>query len=133
MTDVSTVMAREHAVLCPECGGAMTLRASKHGNGIFYGCRNYPRCRGTHSAHPDGRPMGIPANQGTKAMRHEAHQAFDKLWKGKRPRYSRTQAYYMLQVALNIPKEEAHIGRFDINQCKRVIEWIAELEKARLI
>lgn len=30
---------------CPICNGAMVLRTSAHGQ--FYGCRSYPRCKGT--------------------------------------------------------------------------------------
>lgn len=32
-------------VKCPECGGPMVSRKSKHG--IFWGCKEYPLCRGT--------------------------------------------------------------------------------------
>lgn len=34
---------------CPKCGGPMALRTAKNGpnaGGAFWGCRNYPRCRG---------------------------------------------------------------------------------------
>lgn len=30
---------------CPLCGGEMVLRNGKYGT--FYGCRNYPLCKGT--------------------------------------------------------------------------------------
>jgi ssDNA-binding Zn-finger/Zn-ribbon topoisomerase 1 len=32
-------------VLCPECNGKMISRKSQHG--IFWGCKDYPRCTGT--------------------------------------------------------------------------------------
>ncbi|HAU84569.1 MAG TPA: DNA polymerase III subunit epsilon [Lachnospiraceae bacterium] len=32
-------------VICPKCGGEMVKRAGKFGE--FYGCSNYPNCRGT--------------------------------------------------------------------------------------
>jgi len=30
---------------CPDCGGPMKPRESKHGK--FWGCANYPKCKGT--------------------------------------------------------------------------------------
>lgn len=35
------------AVMCPDCGGPLALRNSDYGE--FYGCRNYPRCKGKRS------------------------------------------------------------------------------------
>jgi len=35
--------------VCPDCGEGMILRTNRH-NGIkFYGCRMFPKCRGTRS------------------------------------------------------------------------------------
>jgi ssDNA-binding Zn-finger/Zn-ribbon topoisomerase 1 len=31
--------------LCPDCGGKMISRKSSYGN--FWGCKNYPECKGT--------------------------------------------------------------------------------------
>jgi len=35
---------------CPECGEAMRLMHRKRDNSPFWGCRNYPACRGTRPA-----------------------------------------------------------------------------------
>ena len=32
---------------CPECGGRMTLRERKVDGAQFWGCSNYPDCKGT--------------------------------------------------------------------------------------
>lgn len=32
---------------CPDCGGPMVPRSSAHGK--FWGCSNYPNCRGTRN------------------------------------------------------------------------------------
>ncbi len=32
-------------VKCPECNGPMVSRKSQHG--IFWGCKAYPKCKGT--------------------------------------------------------------------------------------
>ena len=39
-------------VTCPDCGGPMTPRTSQYGK--FWGCKAYPKCKGTLNA--DGEP-----------------------------------------------------------------------------
>jgi ssDNA-binding Zn-finger/Zn-ribbon topoisomerase 1 len=108
---------------CPECGSDMVLRDSRFGK--FYGCVRYPACDATHGAHPDGEPLGVPANKETKQARMDAHEAFDQLWKGasKAGRKSaRGNAYRWLREQLGLTKEQCHIGRFDKAMCLKVIE-----------
>jgi ssDNA-binding Zn-finger/Zn-ribbon topoisomerase 1 len=40
-------------VKCPDCDGPMVSRSSAHGR--FWGCANYPRCRGTRNSLGDAR------------------------------------------------------------------------------
>ncbi|MBM3994765.1 MAG: type I DNA topoisomerase [Planctomycetes bacterium] len=42
-------------VKCPECDGPMKLRPGRWGK-FFYGCANYPKCKGTMKAPPDAAP-----------------------------------------------------------------------------
>jgi ssDNA-binding Zn-finger/Zn-ribbon topoisomerase 1 len=107
---------------CPECGASMVLRNSRYGP--FYGCIAYPKCKATHGAHEDGSPLGIPADKETKRWRMKCHEVFDQLWKNPEYCYSRREAYELLQRLTGLPEEEAHIGRFDIDTCKRVIQKI---------
>lgn len=113
---------------CPECNGDLRLRRSKHG--VFYGCENWTSgCKGSHGAHPDGRPLGSPANAATKKARMQAHRLFDRLWQpyGKTPaKMSRAQAYTWLCKAMQLSNYEAHIGRFDIAQCQQLIEAVKQ-------
>lgn len=102
---------------CPLCSGPMVLRGSRYG--LFYGCVNFPVCRSTHGAHPDGRPLGIPGDAETKAWRIRAHEAFDRLWQGGGMR--RGQAYAWMRRTLGLSKHEAHIGRFDPDRCRALI------------
>jgi len=127
-----TVIARrkgkaihECVVKCGECGAKMNLKESKHG--YFYSCSKYPGCRGSHGAHPNGKPLGIPADKATKRRRIIAHRFFDKLWKGQP--ITRDQAYRWLQRELNMTELECHIGRFDIDQCDRVIDLVRKFLK----
>ena len=105
---------------CPQCDqGNMVLRESKYGP--FYGCDQYPRCDATHGAHPDGSPLGIPADKQTKQWRIKCHEYFDKLWKEDRYGCSRSDAYSILQAITGLDEEDCHIARFDIDMCKDVI------------
>jgi ssDNA-binding Zn-finger/Zn-ribbon topoisomerase 1 len=117
-------------ILCPECGAPMILRSTdkfKHRDGSprkFYGCSRFPDCRATHGAHPNGRPMGTPANAETKEARCLAHEAFDPLWKSGK--MERANAYLWLAEQMGIPFGDCHIGNFSKEQCERVVELCAE-------
>lgn len=109
---------------CPDCGAVMALRESRHGH--FYGCSAYPACTGSHGAHPDGSPLGIPADAETKALRVRAHELFDRLWKGECPVMSRDNAYRHLRQITGLGEDEAHIGMFDAHQCRALIARLEE-------
>jgi ssDNA-binding Zn-finger/Zn-ribbon topoisomerase 1 len=118
---------------CPDCGGKMKLKDSRYG--LFYGCVNFPACRATHGAHPDGRPLGIPATKEVKLARIEAHAAFDLLWRrdihGRGGGMRRKDAYQWLRSAMELPADECHIGLFDLSQCQRVVQLVAHyMEKS---
>lgn len=103
----------------------MVLRAGKFGK--FWGCTRFPDCKGTHGAHQaDGKPLGIPADHLTKQARISAHAAFDMLWKSKK--MTRSEAYRWLQQAMNLPKDEVHIGRFTVDQCASLIALVRARE-----
>jgi len=110
---------------CPECGAPMTLRESRYG--LFYGCSKWPECRGSHGAHPDGTPLGTPADIRTKKLRMVAHNAFDPLWRGDHAIFdSRGKAYLWMQDVMGMGQHEAHISRFDREDCKKLVEAIWE-------
>jgi ssDNA-binding Zn-finger/Zn-ribbon topoisomerase 1 len=115
-------------VNCPECGSLMVLRPSKFANGWYYRCFHFPACRGMHGAHPNGVPLGIPANADTKEWRIKAHAALDPLYasypKGKERREMRSRAYKWMAYAMGLDINDAHIGQFTAEQCKRLIELI---------
>ena len=98
----------------------MQLRDSRYG--LFYGCASFPNCEATVGAHQaTGLPLGIPADDETKAARIEAHDWFDKLWgKGGIGTMTRGGAYAWLRRKMNLRKDECHIGLFSKVQCDRV-------------
>ncbi len=124
-------IAKQHDVACPDCGAPMRLRESKHG--LFYGCTRYPECKGTHGAHPNGAPLGIPADKHTKDMRIKAHDAFDQLWKPLSAPYTRAEAYLVMQSLMGMSSDEAHIGKFTASQCQELIDRLATHHTAKEI
>lgn len=113
-------------VSCGECGSPMELRSGSYGR--FWGCTRWPACAGAHGAHPDGTPMGVPANAATRWARIRAHQAFDRLWQSGMMK--RRAAYAWMQRTLRLSPTDAHIGRFTIEQCQ-ALERAAEKLFAR--
>lgn len=129
-------IAKSHDVKCPECGSKMILRETtkfKWDNGenrLFYGCVRWPACRGTHGAHPNGAPLGTPADSETKQARIRAHAAFDQLWKPARARMTQDEAYLWMQSKMGLKSSEAHIGKFNIEQCDTLVRHVEAHSKA---
>jgi len=91
-------------------------------------CSNWPKCdayvgcqKGTK------KPLGRLANPELRFWKKQAHEKFDKLWKGGI--MNRSRAYTWLSRTLNIPLDECHIGMFDIEQCKAVCNAVQQFNK----
>lgn len=112
-------------VICPVCGKTMILLESltlTYPSGqkrLFWSCPLYPLCTVQHGAHPDGRPVGFPADARTRRARVDAHEAFDALWRGLG--LDRSQGYELLRQITGLSENEAHIGRFDYDQCAALV------------
>lgn len=116
-------------LICPDCGAKMVLRWSGKFNRNFYGCTNFPKCRGTHGAHPDGSPLGVPGDTATKQGRIECHTLFDEVWKSENPQLKRKNAYRLLAKLMGLRTEDAHISSFSLDDCRRFKERWAEWQK----
>ena len=111
---VDGIRLTEHFLPCPECGARMALR--KDHFGIRYLC--VPGCRGAHGAHPDGKPLGIPATASVRRARSNAHETFDRVWRDGP--LTRTQAYAWMERVLELGRGEGHISMFDAGMCRRL-------------
>lgn len=97
----------------------------------FYTC---PPCGAYVGCHPGTtKPLGRLANAELRVWKGKAHAAFDPIWKKRffdkkriDPDYKKGMArggrYKKLAELLGIPKDNCHIGMFDVDMCKRVIE-----------
>lgn len=86
----------------------------------FYVCKP---CDARVGAHADGRPLGTLANAELRQLRSQAHGVFDPKWKREMGgTMRRREAYRWLASNLRIPEEHCHIGMFDEEMCRRVIQ-----------
>jgi len=112
---------------CPYCRSPVVLRSA---NGIYkenssdtklYICSRYPKCdayvrvqQGTKT------PLGSMANGELRALRLEAHRAFDQIH--RTGLMSKQDAYAWLSDILSAPMSHAHIGYLGEYYCKLVIK-----------
>lgn len=71
-----------------------------------------------------GKKLGKFIDKQTQSWRLKAHQSFDRLFQGQNPLMTRTEAYHYLQYLMNLDQKDAHIGRFNILQCRELIDLL---------
>lgn len=116
--------------ICRYCGSPVVYTSNaeiygkEYGTGKCYLCRN---CRAFVGVHPGtDTPLGTLANAELREWRKEAHFWFDRIWKKPTRITTRYNAYGYLAKKMGLPREETHIGMFEIEQCKKVIEFSKE-------
>lgn len=119
--------------ICPYCNqNAVLYETSErfyHGTdfGPLWAC---VPCQAWVGLHNDAKrtPLGRLANRELRQAKMLAHEQFDQLWERKVRRdgcthkEARAAAYQWLASALGIPREQCHIGMFDVDLCLRVVE-----------
>lgn len=120
----------EKPTICRYCGSPVVYTSNaeiygkEYGTGKCYLCRN---CRAFVGVHPGtDTPLGTLANEELREWRKEAHFWFDRIWKKPTRITTRYNAYGYLAKKMGLPREETHIGMFEIEQCKKVIEFSKE-------
>lgn len=114
---------------CPYCTGFASLQSSAiiYGKNIgkMYICNAYPRCDSYVGAHRGSlKPLGTLANKELRQWRIKTHEEFDSLWsKYTNRKRARSIEYSKLSKHLGILNVDCHIGGFDIEICKEVIEY----------
>lgn len=106
---------------CAECAeGTMVLRDSRFGK--FYGCTNFPTCKGAIGAHqaPPYLPLGKPADRETKQLRIAVHERIDPLWRGQ-GKGARARLYAALSKVIGKPY---HTGECDADTCRTILGLI---------
>lgn len=115
--------------LCPYCFKKTVYVDSSEvydvSHGMIYLCRPCKAWVGVHEG--TNTALGRVANVELRSYKKEAHFYFDQLWqvkitKGFTKGDARTKAYSWLSNELVIPRQNTHIGWFDIDMCKKVVE-----------
>ena len=114
-------------VICPYCHRPAEFLDSAevyHGRsyGMIYLCRPCDAFVGCHKAGSGDEPLGRLANAELRNWKVQAHNAFDPLWKDQMFFVRRTDAYAWLAKQLHLPTDKTHIGLFDVDQCKQVVQ-----------
>lgn len=91
----------------------------------FYLCRPCDAYVGCHKG--TTRPLGRLANAELRQAKQDAHAAFDPLWKFHTfhrgyQTMTRNAAYEWLAEQLGINRSDCHIGMFDLETCRRVVQ-----------
>lgn len=120
-------------VYCDYCGREAELVDSKvvigKGSGKYWLCRPcmaYVGCqKGTVI------PTGRLANAELRQWKQIVHQAFDPLWKRGSFKGYRDVAYAWLFKKMGLPAEKAHIGMFDVAECRKALSIIEAKKRSR--
>ena len=91
-------------------------------NGLYYLCKKCGAYVGAHIK--TGLPMGDVADDKLRAARIKAHISLDEIWQDCI--MDRTDTYRWLAVKMGLSKNECHIGKFNIEQCRRVVDICSE-------
>ena len=75
------------------------------------------------------RVTSTPADGLTRKLRIHCHDEFDRLWKSRE--MSREDAYLWLRIALNLKKDDAHIGNLNAAQCTKLLACLADRQKTK--
>lgn len=118
----------EESLECPECGAPMKLRKTSkytYKNGkprLFYGCTRYPGCTGTHNAHPNGKPLGIPADKETRELRVKLHKELAKWWN-----YDNKEQRNDMYDFLKANTKNGHISMMDKDELNKLLGLLKTL------
>lgn len=119
------------APTCPHCqhatalvGGAVVYpHRSDLASKKFWLC--HP-CDAYVGCHPGTeRPLGTPAGKALRGMRSRVHAALDPLWRSGR--MTRNEVYRRLAEGSNIPKDECHVGMYDVDRCVLALETLQKM------
>jgi hypothetical protein len=122
--------------VCPYCGKNTAYVDSsivyRRSFGKIYYCRDCRAWVGVHKG--TDRALGRLADKELREWKIRAHFLFDRLWKKKvaqgfSKKEARLKAYTWLSKELKIGMERTHIGMFDVDECKKVVDLCKEYFK----
>jgi len=117
-------------VYCPYCRGQAELVAGEeiYKGPKFQTTKKFWICRPCDAyivADEQDRPVGTLANKNTRALRMQAHNMFDRIW--KKNHMTRQQAYQWLAIILGLSIDKCHIRYMNEALCITTIASSAAL------
>ena len=126
-TQISAILTKKGADImkCNLCNGNISIQDSSIIYGKSYGYIHIcDSCGAFVGCHPNSKiALGTVANTELRELRKTCHKYFDVMWKSGR--VSRTGAYKWLQKSMQLSPEEAHIGMFDVDKCKKLLRILS--------
>lgn len=127
---IQILVSRAGNPICPYCNKPAQLVSEEEWYGRAYDKLGRPRwvcwtCRASVGTHPDGTPLGSLANQELSKARIDAKRSLEELFP------NRKELYAWLSQHMGLPRKEAHVGMFSLEQCKRVVVLCNEEERRR--
>jgi hypothetical protein len=120
-------------LICPYCGGETEYVDSSEvgpkSYGMIYLCRPCDARVGVHKG--TNKALGRLADERLRYWKKQAHYFFDKIartsyinevWEEKLDVNDRNKAYIWLSKQMGIERHQCHIGMFDVDECRKVIE-----------
>jgi ssDNA-binding Zn-finger/Zn-ribbon topoisomerase 1 len=104
---------------CPYCGknkicvDSTVIYGKGYNFGVMYACEDYPKCD-TYC----GKGATL-ANKELRELRKKCHALFDIKW--KTGQIKRGKCYGWLKREMGLKSDEAHIAKFNIEQCKKLL------------
>jgi hypothetical protein len=100
--------------------------------------KKYYRCIKNHdhyvgTCNDNVTSLGRVADAELRYWKHQGHEVFNPLSRGANRKFRNTNdAYRWLSEKMNLPSSQTHFGMFDVEQCKRAIEFCKELNKNKI-
>lgn len=126
--------------VCPYCHMDAELvdsiRVYAKSYGLLWICQPCQAWVGVLQDSKSNRPKGSLAKAELRQLRVQAHAAFDPFWKdrlaliGGSKSKARKHYYQKLGEALSLERSDCHIGKFDEDQCRRVLDICCGWKKA---
>jgi len=114
-------------IKCPYCGAKAKRVNRSFVNGDMmdtesvFVCEHYPSCDAYVGCYPGtDKPLGTLADGELRSWRMRAHGSLDWTW--QHGGMTRNEAYVILRDEMGLSEDEAHIGKMDIDGCKRVVD-----------
>jgi hypothetical protein len=111
--------------ICPYCGKPAELVSEEEWYGRVYDNLGRPRwacrsCDASVGTHPDGSPLGSLANRELRQARMDAKDHLQQLFP------NRKELYAWLSQQMGLSRRQCHVGMFNLEQCRRVVELCRE-------